>query len=159
MSVTEGFFRHPGPPVSGSRQMTIGEAKQQKRRFKRRFNYFAVGETPPGSGVTILEPREQTSDQSTTAYLVRYLCCGADAQMAHKSITARVRRGCRKCAPCAVSARKRAEQALNGKRTLTKAVTEEDLTADYGVTPPEWPVPRRALIGAHVPFYDRAGER
>lgn len=119
---------------------------------KTTFKFFEVGDTPPDSGVTILEQINLATEQRTTRYLVRYACCATKVEMAHKSIRARQDRknkGCRSCTidvAITASAKKR-----KAKHTLVKACSSEDLTKDYDITPPTWPA-ASWMVGFDVPF-------
>lgn len=98
----------------------------------------------PGAGIVIISVLKTGKAETKTRYLARYDCCGKVGEITGHSIKERIRNGSRTCAKC-------------GNLQHERGLGESRLNVpDYGVSPPEWPVPRAELIGLHVPFYDRA---
>lgn len=112
-----------------------------KRSYKRKFHYFEVGSTPPGSGVTILAQVKLANQQNNTIYRIKYKCCGSERELEHKSIVKRQQAINNRCRSCL--GYKHKLKTAESKRILTRARTKEELTADYGViswpaSPPTW---------------------
>ena len=76
-----------------------------------RWDYWEGKTTLRDGNVKILEMLEQTPLMSTTAYLVKYLCCGGRHPLSHHQIRKRIRQGEKTgqaplCPKCAQHARK-----------------------------------------------------
>ncbi len=85
-------------------------------------------------------------------YKARYRCCYLTFEIRRKIVQYRAKHGTKACRRCA--SHENMEKGHTAKQA--KAKKKYAITADYGVSPPEWPVPNLALVGVHVPFYDRA---
>lgn len=84
-----------------------------------------------------------------TRFEVRHRCCGRVTQISRDGIGHRILGGATQCKKCAGLNNFAAARRVRARERL-------DVLPNYGVTPPEWPVPRLELIGANVPWFDRA---
>lgn len=83
----------------------------------------------PGAGISIIRIIKAAPQATKTRYLALYECCGREGEITGHSIDERLRNSSRTCAKC-------------GNYSRERQIGDQRLSPpDYGVTPPDWPVP------------------